>query len=341
MRVPPNRNVISAHFNWQRVVLLALFAVAAFAVVIFGLRSYRSFLLLRSAYELGAPEVSGVRPWMTLEYVARTYRVSQTGLAARLGLPSDIDPKTTVGSLARRQGVSPFEYLQQVQEILSKLRPNASPFGATDEVSKPEGFGDQILAALLVYGYPVLGLTLMLGAIGVPFPSALSVVIAGSLAAQGQMSLFWAGAVVVISSVLGDLAGYGLGRVLGREFFERRGRWLGLTPALRGKIEIFFQQWGALTVVLSRSLLSFKSSAVSLLAGASRYRLQLFLPFAIVGRVIWSSAYLGLGYGFGVAIEAAADFTSNLGGLLVSLLVLAALGFMIRRNYPRLGLTQR
>jgi membrane protein DedA with SNARE-associated domain len=143
------------------------------------------------------------------------------------------------------------------------------------------------------------------------------------------MSLLLAGAVIVISSVLGDLAGYGLGRVLGREFFERRGRWLGLTPALRGRIEIFFQKWGALTVVLSRSLLSFKSSAVSLLAGASRYRLQLFLPSAIVGRLIWSSAYLGLGYAFGVAIEAAADFTSSLGGLLVSLLVLAALGFMI------------
>ena len=160
--------------------------------------------------------------------------------------------------------------------------------------------------------------------------------IAGSLAAQGQMSWFWASVVVVASSVLGDLAGYGLGRVLGVKFFERRGRWLGLTPAVRAKIEVFFQRWGALTVVLSRSLLSFKSSAVNLLAGASRYRLRLFLPIAIVGRLIWSSAYLSLGYVFGVAIEAAADFTSSLSGLLVSLLILAALGFMIQRNHARI-----
>lgn len=93
---------------------------------------------------------------------------------------------------------------------------------------------------------------------------------------------------------------------------------------------------GDLTVVLSRSLLSFKSSAVNLLAGASRYRVRLFLPFAIVGRLIWSSAYLSLGYVFGVAIEAAADFTSSLSGLLVPLVVLAALGFMIQRNHARL-----
>jgi membrane protein DedA with SNARE-associated domain len=89
-------------------------------------------------------------------------------------------------------------------------------------------------------------------------------------------------------------------------------------------------------VVLSRSLLSFKSSAVNLLAGASRYRLSLFLPFAIVGRLIWSAAYLGLGYGFGFAIEAAADFTSSLSGLLVSLVFLAALGFLIHRNNARM-----
>jgi membrane protein DedA with SNARE-associated domain len=278
---------------------------------------------------------------MTLDYVARAYHVPGTALTERLGLAPHTDPTTTLISLVREQGLSPFEYLQQVQEAVSALRLITSPPGGNDALSEPEGFGDDILAALLVYGYPVLGLTLMLGAFGVPFPSALSVVVAGSLAAQGQMSWLWAGAVVVVSSVSGDLAGYGLGRVLGREFFERRGRWLGLTPALRARVEIFFQRWGILTVILSRSLLSFKSSAVNLLAGASRYRLRLFLPFAIVGRLIWSSAYLSLGYGFGVAIEAAADFTSSLGGLLVSLLILAALGFLIHRSHARLTTAQR
>jgi hypothetical protein len=42
------------------------------------------------------------------------------------------------------------------------------------------------------------------------------------------------------------------------------------------------------------------------------------------------------GYGFGVAIEAAADFTSNMSGLLFSLIVLAGLGLMIYRNNVRL-----
>jgi len=52
-----------------------------------------------------------------------------------------------------------------------------------------------------------------------------------------------------------------------------------------------------------------------------------------VGRLIWTLAYLGLGYGFAVVLEASADFLSSLSGLLVSLVILAALGFMIRRNH--------
>ena len=327
--------VIRTRFQWQRLVLFTLFVIAALTAAMFGLRTYRSFLLLRSAYELGVSDVGSVRPWMTLDYIAPTYRVPGTALAERLGLPPDIDPKTTLKSLAERQGLSPFQYIQQVQKAISELRTTSSPQGGKETVSEPGTLGEEILAALLVYGYPVLGLTLLLGTMGAPFPSALSVVVAGSLIARGQMNWLWAAAVVVASSASGDLAGYGLGRLLGREFLERRGRWLGFSSARRAWVELLFHRWGVLSVLLSRSLLSFLSSAVNLLAGAGRYRLRLFLLFSIVGRMIWTSAYLGLGYGFGVAIEAAAEFPSSLSGLFVSLAALAGLGFMLYRNHAR------
>jgi membrane protein DedA with SNARE-associated domain len=304
-----------------------------FAAVIFGLRTYRSFLLLRSAYRLAAPDVASLRAWMTLDYVATTYRIPGTVLAEGLGLSSNEDPKITLRSLAERQGQPPFQYIQQAQEAISRLRPVMSSLGGSYAASEPEGFGDEILVALLLYGYPILAITVLLGAMGAPFPTALSVVVAGSLIAQEKMSWFSSCAVAVASSVVGDLAGYGLGRLLGQEFLERRGRWLGFTSARRARGELLLQQLGVITVFLSRSLISFLSSAVNLLAGARRYRLRLFLPFATVGRLIWSLAYLSLGYAFGVAIEAAADFTSSLSGLLVSLVVLAGLGFMIYQNH--------
>lgn len=315
--------------------LFALLVLAALAAVMFGLRTYRSFVLLRSAYALGAPDVGSVRPWMTLGYVAGAYRVSETALAQRLGLPPDIDPATTLVSIARAQGRSPFGHVQEIQKAISELR-RLSPVSSEGLASAQDSLGSEFLAGLLVYGYPVLGLTLFLGALGLHLPSALVMVVAGSLAAQGRMSWLGASAVGVSGSVVGDVAGYSLGRVLSQEFLERRGRWIGLTPERRARIDRLFERWGAVTVVLSRSLLSFLSPAVNVLAGAGRYSLRRFLPLDVIGRLIWTSAYLGLGYSLGVGIEAAADFLSSLSGLLISLVALAGLGGLAYRDHTRL-----
>jgi len=93
-------------------------------------------------------------------------------------------------------------------------------------------------------------------------------------------------------------------------------------------------------VVLSRSLLSFLSPAVNVLAGAGRYSLRRFLPFDVMGRLIWTSAYLGLGYSLGVGIEAASDFLSSLSGLLISLAALGGLGVLVYRNHAWLRTAQ-
>ena len=311
--------------------VVLVMTVAALATLMFGLRTYRSFVLLRSAYAVGAPDVSSVRPWMTVGYVAGVYRVPETALTQRLGLPPDIDPATTLIVIARAQGRSPFRHAQQVQEAISELRllPRVSSEGP---VNSQDSLGGEFLAGLLVYGYPVLGLILFLGALGLHLPSALAMVVAGSLAAQGQMSWLAASAVGVSGSVVGDVTGYALGRVLSQELLERWGRWIGLTPERRVRIDRLFERWGALTVVLSRSLLSFLSPAVNVLAGAGRYSLRRFLPLDVMGRLIWTSGYLGLGYSLGVGIEAAADFLSSLSGFLISLTALAGVGFLVYRN---------
>ena len=331
--------MISTPVRWQRPVLFALLVVAALAALMFGFRTYRSFVLLRSAYALGAPDVGSVRPWMTLGYVAGAYRVSATALAQHLGLPPDIDPATTLMSMSRAQGRSPFSHVQEVQEAISELR-RLSPVSPEGLANAPDSLGSEFLAGLLVYGYPVLGLTLFLGALGLHLPSALVMVVAGSLAAQGRMSWVGASAVGVSGSVVGDVAGYSLGRVLSQEFLERRGRWIGLTPDRRARIDRLFERWGALTVVLSRSLLSFLSPAVNVLAGAGRYSLRRFLPLDVIGRLIWTSAYLGLGYSLGVGIEAAADFLSSLSGLLISLAALGGLGVLAYRDHAWLRTAQ-
>jgi membrane protein DedA with SNARE-associated domain len=189
---------------------------------------------------------------------------------------------------------------------------------------------EDILSALLVYGYPALSLTLFLGAIGLPVPTGLATTLAGSLVAHGHLHWLAVGAIAVAASVAGDAIGYGIGRGLGRGFLERRGRWFGFTPARQARVQMLFDRWGGLTVLISRTLVSHLSSVVSLLAGLSRYRPVGFLAFAAMGRVLWTSAYLGLGYWAGNDLEAASGFLANFTGLLVSLAILMVSALVAR-----------
>jgi membrane protein DedA with SNARE-associated domain len=274
---------------------------------------------------------------MTLNYVAVTYHMPATALTERLGLPSGTDPNTSLKSVAELTGISPYQYTQHVQRAVAAVASN----GGSDRRSETSGWlgaiGDEVLTALLVYGYPALGLTLLLGAIGLPLPDGLATTVAGSLAAQGRMNWIWAGTITVIASVLGDIVGYGIGHVLGRDVLERHGRWFGYTPARRTRVQLLFDQWGSLTVFITRTFVSYLSSVASLLAGMSHFRLSKFLTIAVFGRVIWASAYLGLGYGIGADLEAAAGFLTNLSGFLVALAVLVGSGLVALGRVPILS----
>ncbi|MBI4499425.1 MAG: DedA family protein [Chloroflexi bacterium] len=193
--------------------------------------------------------------------------------------------------------------------------------------------GDQLMAGLLVYGYPVLGLTLLIAAAGVPLPSELAAVAAGALAAQGSLHWLGAGAVALVASVMGDAIGYGVRRWAGRGFVLRRGGRLGLTPARLAQAEAVFVRWGGLTVLLASSLLGHLSPAVNLVAGATRYSFYAWVPFDVAGRLTWVVMYVGIGYAFSGSIEAAADLLSNLGGLVATLIVLAVVGFVAYRRW--------
>jgi membrane-associated protein len=310
--------------------LIVLVVLTAAASAMLGLRTYRTFTVLSSAYDAGVPQTSSIRPWMTLRYVATAYRAPEAALRESLGLPPETHSDTTIGALAERAAVSRSDYIQRVQRAIAAVPsvplepPGEEPTGWFGAAS------DWVVSAVLAYGYPALALSLLLGALGVPLPSGLSMVVAGSLAAQGQMRWDVLVTVTTAASVAGDLAGYGIGHMLGRGFLERRGHWLGLTAARRAGVERLFDRWGVLGVLLSRSLVSVLSSAVNLVAGAGRYRLGTFVAVGIIGRLLWSSAYLGLGYFASGGLEPATDFLRTLTGLLISLALLTWAGLALR-----------
>jgi membrane protein DedA with SNARE-associated domain len=263
---------------------------------------------------------------MTLNFVATSYRTSNAALIERLRLAPGTDPNTSLKSLGEQAGVPPSVYAQRVQRAIADIVPDVKSDRTNGNTTWLGTIGDEVLTALLVYGYPVLGLILLLGSIGFPLPDGVATTVAGSLASQGRLDWFWASTIVVTASILGDAVGYGLGRVLSGEFLERYGRWFGYSSARHVRVQSLFDQWGSLTIFITRTFMSYLSSVASLLAGIARYRFPKFLAIALVGRLIWTAAYLGLGYGIGTDWQAATSFMTNLSILVLSLMLLTAAG---------------
>jgi len=264
---------------------------------------------------------------MTLGYVATTYGATEEQLRARLQVPSGTDSGANLKSLADKAGLSPSEYVKRVQLAFADLgRANGTSAANGRSSGWLDALNDRVLTSLLNYGYPALGLTLLLGSIGLPVPDGLAMTVAGALAMGGRMNIIWAGAIALVASIIGDIVGYGIGNLLDREALERRGRWVGLTVLRRIRVEALFERWGGLTVFVTRTFASYLSSVANLLAGLSRYPFGKYLALTVAGRVVWTSAYLALGYAVGTDLEAASGFLTNLSALLLCAVGVLALG---------------
>ena len=324
-----------------RFLAAAIVAASLLGTFVFAGHAWGSLLVLRSAYQVGVPAVSSVRPWMTLDYVATTYGVPLADLRGRLDLAPETAPDTVLRDIAGERDIGPIDMVRQVQSAIAALSPRPLPDATGVSEDAVGTTGEGFLVALLAYSYPALALVLLLGAIGAPVPIGLATILAGSLSAGGGMDWPLATAVAVAASLAGDTVGYGIGRLAGDGFVTRHGHLFGYAGSRRQRVEWLFHRWGGITVLLTRTLVSHLSSLASLLAGLSRYALLPFMLYATLGRVLWTAAYLGLGYFVGSDLDAASGFLASLTGLIVSLAVAVGAATYVARAPAPVAATRR
>ena len=187
-----------------------------------------------------------------------------------------------------------------------------------------------MLATLGVYGLPVLFCALLVGCAGVPLPSSLLLVAAGSFVEQGEMELWPVLALSVAGAILGDQIGYAIGRWGGRRLM----RFVGGEKKLEDAEEWLKRREGA-GVFLSRWLLTPLGPVVNLTSGATRYPWPRFLLYDVLGEALWVALYVLLGKFFSDRVQALSDmlgdFTLAVLGL-VAAVVLGALLFKYLRE---------
>jgi membrane protein DedA with SNARE-associated domain len=180
------------------------------------------------------------------------------------------------------------------------------------------------------YGYAAIFLFAFLEACCVPIPSEVTFGFAGVLAGQGHLNIVAVIVVGTLAELCGSLVSYGIGRVGGRPFVARTGRYLLITHADIDRAERFFAGRGSWAVVLGRCLPVVRSF-VSVVSGFVKVPVALFAILSLIGTAIWVTVISLVGYGVGNAWTKVNHDISLAGYAIVAVAVIAIAAFVFFR----------
>jgi membrane protein DedA with SNARE-associated domain len=190
---------------------------------------------------------------------------------------------------------------------------------------------DTLLALVPQHGPLVLFLATFLSCLALPIPSSILMLAAGAFVASGDLAAATVVAAALGGALIGDQAGYGLGRVGGGGFWQR----LLDSPrsgAIARRAGSALRQRVFPTVYLSRWLFSALGPYVNFAAGAARVGWPGFSVASLLGEATWVGLYVGLGFLFAARIETLGATVSSAIGALAAAVVALLLGRMIWRN---------
>lgn len=156
------------------------------------------------------------------------------------------------------------------------------------------------------------------------YPGQWGLMLCGAIAGAGRADIVLLLAIAWLVSAVGDSITYVLGRRLGRTFLIRSGRPFGLTEEKLVHIDRWFERYGAITVCFGRQL-PLARPVSPFLAGASRMDYRRFLPWNVLGCLIYSFLFVGLGYIFYNSYDEVVETVGRAGVLALVGVVAAAL----------------
>lgn len=176
-------------------------------------------------------------------------------------------------------------------------------------------------------GAPGAGIAIALENLFPPLPSEVILPLAGFAASTGQMNLFAALLWTTAGSVIGALALYGVGALLGRDRTVAIAARLPLVKVADiEKTEAWFVRHGTKAVFFGRMVPIFRS-LISVPAGVERMRLPVFLCLTTLGSAIWNTVFVLAGYLLGENWTEVSGYVSAYSKVVLVAAVLAVLLF--------------
>jgi membrane protein DedA with SNARE-associated domain len=172
------------------------------------------------------------------------------------------------------------------------------------------------------WGYVILFALTALEAsafVGLFVPGETALLLGGFLAYQGKLHLAVVIVVTVFGGILGDSAGYEIGRHLGERIRRTRfGRKIGEERWERARA--YVRQKGGRAVLLGR-FVGILRALVPAVAGDSRMPYSTFLLWNLIGALVWGPSVVVAGYLAGRSWRALETYLSR-GGLALFILII-------------------
>jgi membrane protein DedA with SNARE-associated domain/rhodanese-related sulfurtransferase len=143
-------------------------------------------------------------------------------------------------------------------------------------------------------GLSVVFLNVLFEQLGVPLPAMPTLIVAGALAADGQLPALAVCALALGACLVGDSAWYFAGRIYGARVMRLLCR-ISLTPDICvSETQTSFERWGSKALIVAKFIPGL-SMVAQPLAGATRMSLARFAVYSGLGSMLWIGAGLLIG----------------------------------------------
>jgi membrane protein DedA with SNARE-associated domain len=182
------------------------------------------------------------------------------------------------------------------------------------------------LAAILVL--------MLVNQCGVPFPSEVTMPLAGYFAETGHLNVVAVVVVGVIGNLIGALIAYSVSRRFGKQLLLGPGRWIGISASHLELADRAFARYGPAIAFFGR-FLPVITTYVSFPAGLARMNPAAFAACTVVASTIWCSALTAAGYAIGANYTKVSDPIGKAAIVLAVLLVIGLAVWYIRGRQAR------
>jgi membrane protein DedA with SNARE-associated domain/rhodanese-related sulfurtransferase len=184
------------------------------------------------------------------------------------------------------------------------------------------------------FGLSLIFLNVLLEQLGLPLPAVPTLIVAGALAANGQLPALGVGALAVVACLIGDSTWYLAGRRYGVRVMKLLCR-ISLTPdTCVSQTQSSFERWGPRALVIAKFVPGLSMIAPPL-AGATRMDFARFSLFSAAGAVLWVGTALVAGLLLKSQIAQLLPHLTGIGGTVIVLLLVLLAAYIAFKWWER------